>query len=109
MRVFENHRVLAKTFWSTMVVKRYREKYSARQALTRFAFCKTRKRLRSLVHGKRKRGSKISLQRTRDVHRQSYEHWNYFKGNIGKTADRRGGGRGGAHMGFSEGLDTILN
>ena len=38
-------------------------------------------------------------------HRQSDEHWNRFKGNVGETSERRGG----AHIGFSERIDTILN
>ena len=33
------------------------------------------------------------------------EHWNRFKGNVGETSERRGG----AHMGFSERIDIILN
>ena len=38
-------------------------------------------------------------------HCQSDEHWNRFKGNVGGTCERRGG----AHIGFSERIDTILN
>ena len=38
-------------------------------------------------------------------HRQSIEHWNYFKGDVGETSERRGG----AHMGFSELIGAILN
>ena len=38
-------------------------------------------------------------------HRQSDEHWNGFKGDDGETSERRGG----AHMGFTERTDTILN
>ena len=38
-------------------------------------------------------------------HRQSDEHWNRFKGNVGETSERWGG----AHMGLSEHIDTILN
>ena len=30
-------------------------------------------------------------ERTREGHRQSDEHWNHFKGDIGETTDRRGG------------------
>ena len=45
------------------------------------------------------------LQRTRDGHRQSDEHWNRFKDNAGETSEREDG----AHMGFSERIDTILN
>ena len=33
------------------------------------------------------------------------EHWNCFKDNLGETSERRGG----AHMDFSEGMDTTLN
>ena len=40
----------------------------------------------------------------REGHRQSDKHWNRFKGNVGRTSERRGG----AHMGFSERLDTLL-
>ena len=35
----------------------------------------------------------------------SDEHWNCFKGNVGETSERRGG----AHMGFSERIDTTFN
>ena len=45
----------------------------------------------------------IFLERTREGHRQSDEHWNCFKGNIGETSERWGG----AHMGFSERIDII--
>ena len=45
------------------------------------------------------------LERTRECHRQSDEHWNCFKGDVGETSERRGG----AHMGFSERIYTILN
>ena len=38
-------------------------------------------------------------------HCQSEEHWNWFKGNSGETSE----GLGGAHMGFSGLLDTMLN
>ena len=38
-------------------------------------------------------------------HRQSDEHWNHFKGDVGETSERRGG----AHMDFSDRIDTILN
>ena len=31
--------------------------------------------------------------------------WNSFKGDVGETSERRGG----AHMGFSERVDTVLN
>ena len=36
---------------------------------------------------------------------QHWLDWNCFKGNIGETSERGGG----AHMGFSERIDTILN
>ena len=49
--------------------------------------------------------STIFLERTRKGHRQSNQHWNCFKGNIGDTPERRCG----AHMGFPERIDTILN
>ena len=45
------------------------------------------------------------IERTRKGHRESDELWNRFKGNAGETSERRGG----AHMGFSERIDTILN
>ena len=38
-------------------------------------------------------------------HQQSNEHWKCFKGNVGETSERWGG----AHMGFSERIDIILN
>ena len=47
----------------------------------------------------------IFLERTREGHRQSDEHWYSFKGNVGEPSERRGG----AHMGFSERIDTLLN
>ena len=47
----------------------------------------------------------IFLERTREGHHQSDEHWNRFKGNVGEISERGGG----AHMGFSEQIDTILN
>ena len=49
--------------------------------------------------------STIFFQRTREGHHQSYEHWNCLKGNIAKTSDSRNG----AHMGFPQRIDTILN
>ena len=52
------------------------------------------------------RGSaRLSSLKGREGHRQSDELWNRFKGNVEKTSERRGG----AHMGFSEDIDTILN
>ena len=45
------------------------------------------------------------LERTREGHRHSDEHWNRFKGNVGETSKRRSR----AHEGFSELIDTILN
>ena len=45
------------------------------------------------------------LEWTREGHRQSDEHWNRFKGNVGETFE----GRGGAHIGFSQRIDTLLN
>ena len=38
-------------------------------------------------------------------HCQSDECWNRFKGDVGETFDRQGG----AHMGSSDRIDTILN
>ena len=46
----------------------------------------------------------IFLERTREGRRQSDEHWNRFKGDDGETSDRRDG----AHVGFSERIDTVL-
>ena len=53
------------------------------------------------------RGSarRSSFERTREGHRQSDEHWNCFTDNTRETSERRGG----AHMGFSETIDTTLN
>ena len=53
------------------------------------------------------RGSarRSSLKGMRAGHHQSDEHWNFFKGDSGETSDRWDG----AHMGFSERIDTILN
>ena len=53
--------------------------------------------------GKRMR-SMVFFERTRGGHRQSEEHRNCFKGNIGETSEKRGG----AHMDFSERIDVIL-
>ena len=36
--------------------------------------------------------------------RQSDEHWNCFRGNVGEASERRGR----SHMGFSERTDTIV-
>ena len=36
---------------------------------------------------------------------QSDEHWNHFKVIVRETSERQGG----AHVGFSERIDTILN
>ena len=47
----------------------------------------------------------IFLERTREGHRQSDEHWNRFKGNLEETFERRIG----AHVGISDRTDTILN
>ena len=47
----------------------------------------------------------IFLKRTRECHRQSDEHWNRFKGNVGETSERRGG----AHLDVSERIETLLN
>ena len=49
--------------------------------------------------------SMIFFRRTRKGHRQSDQHWNCFKVNIGETPERLGG----AHMGLPECLDTICN
>ena len=47
----------------------------------------------------------IFLERTREGHHQSDEHWNHFKGNVGETSEIWGG----VHMGFSKLINTILN
>ena len=47
----------------------------------------------------------IFFERTREGHRQSDDYWNTFKSDGGETSERLGG----AHMGFSEDIDTILN
>ena len=54
--------------------------------------------------GRRKRET-IFLEGAREVHRQSDEHWNRFKGNVGETSERRTGG----NVGFPERTDSILN
>ena len=33
----------------------------------------------------------IFFQRMREGHLQSDEHWNHFKGDVGKTSERQGG------------------
>ena len=55
-------------------------------------------------HGKRKH-SMIFLERMREGHRQSDEHWDCFKGNVGKTAERQGGAH--TFMGFFEHIGII--
>ena len=48
----------------------------------------------------------IFLERTKEGHRQSDEHWNHFKGNNAETSERwvkR------IIMGFSDRIDTVLN
>ena len=52
--------------------------------------------------GKRKR-STVFLKRTRED--QSHKHRDCFKSNVGETYQRHGG----AHIGFSKSIDTILN
>ena len=47
----------------------------------------------------------IFLERMREGHRQSDEHWNRFKGNAGETSERLGE----LILGFYESIDTILN
>ena len=47
----------------------------------------------------------LESERTREGHRQSDKHWNRFKGNVGETSERRGG----AHMGFPERVDIVLD
>ena len=44
-------------------------------------------------------------KRTRKGHRQSDEHWNRFKGDVGETSERRGW----SAKGFFERIDIILN
>ena len=51
------------------------------------------------------RRSSLKGRETREGHRQSDEHWNRSEGNVGGTSGRRSG----AHMGFSERIDTTLN
>ena len=63
----------------------------------------------SLLFGRERRENRklwtLILERTREGHHQSDEHWNSSKGNVVETSERRGG----AHMGFSEGINTLLN
>jgi len=54
--------------------------------------------------GQRKH-STTCLGRTREGHHQSDKHWTGFKDNVGETSERQGG----AHMDFSQHIDTILN
>ena len=44
---------------------------------------------RGVERGSARRSS--VLERTREGHRQSDEHWNRFKGDAGETSERRGG------------------
>ena len=66
-----------------------------------------RERETKLGDYRRERGSarRSSFERTREGHRQSDEHWNKFKGDVGETSERGDV----AHMGLSERTDTILN
>ena len=48
---------------------------------------------------------KSNCEKTREGHCQSDEHWNHFKGIAGETSERQGG----APVGFSGRIDTILN
>ena len=48
----------------------------------------------------------IFLERTREGHRQSDEHWNCLKGDVGETSERW---RGQHVIGLSGRIDTILN
>ena len=52
----------------------------------------------------RGRAGRFSLK-GREGHRQSDEHWNSLKGNVGETSDRLDG----AHAGFSERIKIISN
>ena len=54
---------------------------------------------------KRGSGRRSSFKRIREGHRQSDEHRNCFKGDDGEASERRFG----AHMGFSETIDTVFN
>ena len=45
------------------------------------------------------------FERARKGHRQSDRHWNCFQGYTGQSSERRSG----AHVGFHERLDTVLN
>ena len=47
----------------------------------------------------------IYLERLRKGHHHFNKHWNCFRSNTGKTAERWSG----APVGFSEHIDTILN
>jgi len=47
----------------------------------------------------------ILSKRTREGHCQSDKPWNCFKGDVEETSERQGG----AHMGLSKRLYTILN
>ena len=60
---------------------------------------------RENVEGGSARRSSLKGLAAREGHRQSDEYWNCFKGNVGETSERRGG----AHMGFSERIDTTWN
>ena len=53
----------------------------------------------------KKKHETIFLERTRKGHHQSGEHWNHFEGDTGETSERWDG----AHMVFSEHIDTNLN
>ena len=54
---------------------------------------------------KKRKCQMIFLERMREGHHQSDEHWNCFKGNFGETSVRQSG----AHLGFSELKDTSLS
>ena len=48
--------------------------------------------------------ARFFLERNREGQRQSDEHWNWLKWNVGETYEKLGGAR----MGFSEPIDTAL-
>ena len=53
--------------------------------------------------GVERESARRSSMKGRERYRQSDEHWKRFKGDVVGISERRGG----AHMGFSERIDTI--
>ena len=56
---------------------------------------------------RKRKHSAIFFERTKKSHRQSEEHWNCFKDNVGQTSETRS--ETAYRMDFTERIDTIFN